>query len=288
MPAGLQAHIRYPRDLFNLQAEQFQLYHITDPTVFYTREDFWNISKENLAQAGGPSQMRPFYVIARLPGEPKEEFVTILPYTPNQKTNMIAYLAARSDQPGYGTLFDFRFPKDVLVTGTQQIEANIDQDPVIKSQFTLLNSGGSSVIRGNLLVLPIEDALLYIEPIYLEATNVTKPQLKKVIAATGQNVVMDDTLDKALADLLGGTAPSSTPSGPTTQPTGTVAQLIADAKKHYDLAQAALHNGDLATYAAEMKIVGNDLNQLAASSPASPAASASPTASPTASPSHSP
>jgi hypothetical protein len=284
MPAGLQAHIRYPRDLFNLQAEQFQLYHITDPTVFYTREDFWNISKENLAQAGGPSQMRPFYVIARLPGEPKEEFVTILPYTPNQKTNMIAYLAARSDQPGYGTLFDFRFPKDVLVTGTQQIEANIDQDPVIKSQFTLLNSGGSSVIRGNLLVLPIEDALLYIEPIYLEATNVTKPQLKKVIAATGQNVVMDDTLDKALADLLGGTAPSTTPSGPTTQPTGTVAQLIADAKKHYDLAQAALHNGDLATYAAEMKIVGNDLNQLAASSPASPSASASPTASPSHSP----
>ncbi|HEY9289199.1 MAG TPA: UPF0182 family protein [Candidatus Dormibacteraeota bacterium] len=289
MPAGLQAHIRYPRDLFNLQAEQFTLYHITDPTVFYTREDLWNIAKENLAQAGGPSQMRPFYVIARLPGEPKEEFVTILPYTPNGKTNMIAYLAARSDQPGYGTLFDFRFPKDVLVTGTQQIEANIDQAPAIKSQFTLLNSGGSSVIRGNLLVLPIEASLLYIEPVYLEATNVTKPQLKKVIAATGQNVVMDDTLDKALADLLGGNLPTTPTNqgGPITAPTGTVAQLIADAKKHYDAAQSALHAGDLATYQQEINAVGNDLNQLAAlqgKGSASPSASASPGASPSASP----
>lgn len=289
MPAGLQAHIRYPRDLFNLQAEQFTLYHITDPTIFYTREDLWNIAKENLAQAGGPSQMRPFYVIMRLPGEPKEEFVTILPYTPNNKTNMIAYLAARSDQPDYGTLFDFRFPKDVLVTGPQQIEANIDQAPVIKSQFTLLSTGGgSSVIRGNLLVLPVETSLLYIEPVYLEATNVAKPQLKKVIAATGQNVVMDDTLDKALADLFGGTTPATTTtSGSTTQPTGTVAQLIADAKKHYEAAQTALHAGDLATYQQEMNAVGNDLNQLAAlqgSGSASPSASASPHASPSASP----
>jgi uncharacterized membrane protein (UPF0182 family) len=287
MPAGLQAHIRYPRDLFNLQAEEFALYHITDPTAFYSRLDLWNIAKENTAQTGGPSPIRPFYVIMRLPGEPKEEFVTILPYTPYGKTNMIAYLAARSDQPDYGTLFDFRFPKDLLVTGPQQIEANIDQAPVIKSQFTLLNTGaGSQVIRGNLLVIPIESSLLYIEPVYLEATNVQKPQLKKVIAATGQNVVMDDTLDKALADLLGAPLPNGpTPTGPTTQPSGTVAQLIADANKHYNAAQAALANKDLATYAAEMKIVGDDLNKLAALAPAASAsASASPKASPTASP----
>jgi uncharacterized protein len=283
MPAGLQAHIRYPRDLFNLQAEQFQTYHITDPTVFYTRSDLWAVAKENIAQ-GGVAPIRPFYVIMRLPGEPKEEFVTILPYTAYNKTNMIAYLAARSDQPDYGTLFDFRFPKDVLVTGPQQIEANIDQAPVIKSQFTLLNTGtGSTVIRGNLLVLPIETSLLYIEPVYLEATNVQKPQLKKVIAATGQNVVMDDTLDKALNDLFGGALPT-TPTGPTTQPTGTVAQLIADAKKHYDLAQAALKAGDLGTYAAEIKIVGNDLNQLATLQSASASPSASASASPSTSP----
>lgn len=279
MPAGLQAHIRYPRDLFNLQAEQFQLYHITDPTVFYTREDLWNIAKENQQQGAEPAQMRPFYVIMRLPGEPKEEFVTILPYTPNGKTNMIAYLVARSDQPGYGTLFDFRFPKDVLVTGPQQIEANIDQDSVIKSQFTLLSSGtGSSVIRGNLLVLPIETSLLYIEPVYLEATNVTKPQLKKVIAATGSKVVMDDTLDQALTDLLG-TNVSTTPSGPTTAPTGTIAQLIADANKHYNAAQQDLTQGNLAGYANEMAIVGNDLKQLGALASSSTSASPSPSAS---------
>jgi len=283
MPPGLQAHIRYPRDLFNLQAERFALFHMTDPRVFYTREDLWNIAKENLQQAGGPSPIRPFFVISRLPGEAKEEFVTILPYTPNGKTNMIAYLAARSDPPDYGTLFDFRFPKDSLVVGPQQVESNIDQAPVIKSQFALLNAAGSTVIRGNLLVLPIENSLLYIEPIYLEATNVPIPQLKKVIAATGQNVVMEDTLDKALASLLGQATPT-TPSGPTTPPSGTVAQLIASAKTHYDQAQKDLKNGDFTGYAQEIQTVGQILQQLAALQPASPAASGSPKPSPSTSP----
>jgi len=283
MPAELQAHIRYPRDLFNVQAEMFSTYHVLDPNAFYTREDQWQVAKENLEQAGGPSQMRPFYVIMRLPGEAKEEFVTILPYTPNGKTNMIAYLAARSDQPGYGTLFDFRFPKDSLVVGPQQVESNIDQAPAIKSQFALLNAPGSNVIRGNLLVLPIETSLLYIEPIYLQAANVAKPQLKKVIVATGQNVAMENTLDQALAALLGNATPSA-PSGPSTAPSGTVAQLIASAKTHYDQAQKDLTNGDFVGYAQEMKTVGNILNQLAALQPASPSPSASAKASPSASP----
>src|SRR5207245_11728698 len=138
----------------------------------------WHSVKERPVMAVGTSLMRPCDVIMRLPGEAKKEFVTILPYTPHGKTNIIAYLAARSDQPDYGTLFDFRFPKDSLVVGTQQVEANIDQAPLIKSQFALLNAPGSSVIRGNLLVLPIETSLLYIEPVYLEASNVKKPQLK--------------------------------------------------------------------------------------------------------------
>jgi uncharacterized membrane protein (UPF0182 family) len=278
MPAGLQAHIRYPRDLFNLQAERFTLFHMTDPRDFFTRLDLWNIAKENQQQAGGPLPMRPFYVVSRLPGEAREEFVTILPYTPNGKTNMIAYLAARSDPPQYGTLFDFRFPKDSLVVGPQQVESNIDQAPIIKSQFALLNAPGSQVIRGNLLVLPIESSLLYIEPIYLEATNVPIPQLKKVIAASGQNVVMEDTLEKALASLLGNATP--TPSGPGTPPSGTVAQLIASAKAHYDQAQKDLRNGDFTGYAQEIQTVGQILQQLAALQPASPSASASPKASP--------
>ena len=279
MPGGLQAHIRYPRDLFNVQAQLFQTYHVQDPNTFYTREDQWQIAKENLEQAGGPAPMRPFYVIMRLPGEAKEEFVTILPYTPNGKTNMIAYLAARSDQPGYGTLFDFRFPKDSLVVGPQQVESNIDQAPAIKSQFTLLNAPGSKVIRGNLLVLPIETSLLYIEPVYLEAANVAKPQLKKVIAATGQNVAMEDTLDKALAALLGNATPTTPPGGTTTPPNSTVSQLIASAKTHYDQAQTDLKNGDFAGYAQEIQTVGQILQQLAALQP-SASASASPRASP--------
>ncbi len=288
MPAGLQAHIRYPRDLFNVQAEMYSTYHVADPNTFYSRDDQWQVAKENTEQAGGPSPMRPFYVIMRLPGEAKEEFVTILPYTPNGKTNMIAYLAARSDQPGYGTLFDFRFPKDSLVVGPQQVESNIDQAPAIKSQFALLNSPGSRVIRGNLLVLPIETSLLYIEPVYLEASNVKKPQLKKVIVATGQNVAMENTLDLALASLLGSATPSSTggtPGGGTTGPavSATAAQLIAQANQHYSTAVKDLQAGDFAGYAREIQQVGALLQQLGALQPsASPGASASP--SPSASP----
>jgi uncharacterized membrane protein (UPF0182 family) len=160
------------------------------------------------------------------------------------------------------------------------VEANIDQAPVIKSQFALLNAAGSSVIRGNLLVLPIETSLLYIEPVYLQATNVAKPQLKKVIAATGQNVVMEDTLDKALASLLG-TATPTTPSGPSgPAATGTVAQLIAQANAHYKAAQVALTKGDFTTYAQEIQKVGSILDQLAALQSAAPSPSASASASP--------
>jgi uncharacterized membrane protein (UPF0182 family) len=170
------------------------------------------------------------------------------------------------------------------VTGPQQVEANIDQAPLIKSQFALLNATGSQVIRGNLLVIPIESSLLYIEPVYLQSSNVAKPQLKKVIAATGQNVVMEDTLDKALASLLG-VAPPSTPTGPSgPAPSGTVAQLISQAKQHYDAAQTALTKSDFVTYAQEIKKVGDILNQLAALQSGSPSASTSPKPSPTASP----
>ena len=282
MPAGLQAHIRYPRDLFNTQAEMFTLYHVQDPTVFYTKEDLWMIASENQQQGQAAAALRPFYVIARLPGEPKEEFVTILPYTPNGKNNMIAYLAARSDAPNYGTLFDFRFPKDSLVVGPQQIESNIDQAPIIKSQFSLLNTPGSNVIRGNLLVLPIENSLLYIEPIYLQAENLQIPQLKKVIVATGQQVAMENTLDEALASLFGSAAPSTTGGPPGGGPavSGTAAQLIAQANQHYTAALKDLQAGDFATYAKEIQTVGTLLQQLAALQPsASPGASATPSAS---------
>jgi uncharacterized membrane protein (UPF0182 family) len=262
MPAGLQAHIRYPRDLFGIQTEMFTLYHVTDPVVFYARSDVWDIATESLQPGQSPSPIRPFYVIMKLPGDTQEQFFTILPYTPYKKTNMIAYLAARSDLPNYGKMFDFRFPKESLIVGPQQVESNIEQAPAIKSQFSLLNqSGASSLIRGNLLVLPIENSLLYVEPIYLQAENLKIPELKKVIVATGQQVAMEDTLDKALASLLGTAAPTQ-PGGTGPAPTGTIASLVASANQHYQAALADLQKGDFVGYAQEIKTVGELLRQL--------------------------
>jgi uncharacterized protein len=287
MPASIRAHVRYPRDLFSVQAERFTQYHMQDPATFYQKEDLWAIAQETQQQLGRTAAMRPFYVIMRLPGESQAQFFTILPYTPNTRNNMIAYLVARSDPPEYGKLLDFRFPKDSLIVGPQQVESNIDQAPAIKSQFSLLNQSGSSIIRGNLLVLPIESSLLYIEPIYLQASNLPIPQLKKVIVATGQQVAMEDTLDKALASLLGNA--TAVPSGPGTPvsgpPSGTIATLIAQANQHYQAAQADLRQGNLAAYATEIQQVGAILAQLQVLQGSSGAsASPSPRASPTASP----
>jgi uncharacterized membrane protein (UPF0182 family) len=283
MPAGLQAHIRYPRDLFTAQAELFAQYHMTDPTVFYQKEDLWSIATENQQQSSTPVAMRPFYVIMRLPGETRAEFFTIQAYTPYNRYNMIAYLVARSDAPSYGKLLDYRFPKDSLIVGTQQVETNIDQQPAIKSQISLLNQSGSSVIRGNLLVLPIESSLLYVEPIYLTASNLQIPQLKKVIVATGQQVAMGDTLDQALSALLGAPQPTTAVTTPTGPVSGTVAQLIASANQHYQQAQADLQKGNFADYASEIQQVGVILKQLQAAESGA-GASASPSPSPTASP----
>ena len=285
MPASLRAHIRYPRDLFSVQAQMFQQYHIQDPTVFYNKEDLWTVATETQQQTGQPVAIRPFYVIMRLPGEAQAQFFTILPYTPYTRNNMIGYLVARSDAPDYGRLLDFRFPKDSLIVGPQQVESNIDQAPAIKSQFSLLNQSGSSIIRGNLLVLPIENSLLYVEPIYLQAQNLQIPQLKKVIVATGQQVAMENTLDQALASLLGSAppTPSGPPGAPTGPPTGTIASLIAQANQHYQAAQSDLRRGDLAAYATEIERVGAILTQLQALE-AAPGASPSPSARPSASP----
>ena len=285
MPSAIRAHVRYPRDFFSVQADRFAYYHMQDPTVFYQKEDLWNVSTETEQQTGQSSEQRPFYVIMRLQGEAQPQFFTILTYTPNTRNNMIAYLVARSDLPDYGKLFDFRFPKDSLIVGPQQVESIIDQAPAIKSQFSLLNQSGSSIIRGNLLVLPIENSLLYVEPIYLEASNLKIPQLKKVIVATGQQVAMENTLDLALASLLGSAPPaqSGPPGGPAGPPTGTVASLIAQANQHYQAAQSDLRRGDLAAYASEIQQVGAILAQLQALEAlpgASPSASARPSASP--------
>ena len=199
MPPDLQRHIRYPQDLFFIQAQVYRAYHMTTPEVFYNREDLWELPRQ---AAGGNAIMDPYYMIMRLPGEPKAEFILMVPMVPSQRENMIAWLAARCDPPHYGELIVYEFPKDKLVFGPFQIEARINQNTAISQQLSLWNQHGSRVIRGNLHVIPIEDSILYVSPLYLRAEKGQIPELKRVIAAYGDQVVMEETLPEALAALF--------------------------------------------------------------------------------------
>ncbi|MFN2433013.1 MAG: UPF0182 family protein [Gemmatimonadota bacterium] len=202
MPEGLRAHVRYPQGLFTLQTLALRAYHMTDPLVFYNKEDFWNLPNEIYEES--PQPMEPYYVLLRLPGETEPQFSLVLPFTPRGKDNMIALLAAKSDGAEYGELVLYEFPKDELVFGPMQVEARIDQDSRISQQITLWSQKGSTVIRGNLLVIPLEGALLYIEPLFLQAQQSRLPELKQVIAAYDARIVMEPTLDATLASLLAG------------------------------------------------------------------------------------
>ena len=196
MPAPLRSHIRYPADFFSIQSERLMTYHMTDPQVFYNREDQWQIPTE--VYANEPRLVEPYYLITSLPAVPFEEFILLLPYTPKQRTNLIAWLAARSDGENYGKLLLYEFPKQQLVYGPEQIEARINQDPVISQQISLWNRQGSRAIQGNLLVIPIEQSLLYVEPIYLEAEQNSLPTLVRVVVAYENRIVMAETLEQAL------------------------------------------------------------------------------------------
>jgi hypothetical protein len=196
MPATLRSHIRYPVDFFSVQSERLMTYHMTDTQVFYNREDQWQIANE--VYGNQPRLVEPYYLITSLPTVPFEEFILLLPYTPSQRTNLIAWLAARSDGENYGKLLLYEFPKQQLVYGTEQIEARINQDPVISQQISLWNRQGSRAIQGNLLVIPIEQSLLYVEPIYLEAVQNSLPTLVRVVVAYENRIVMAESLEQAL------------------------------------------------------------------------------------------
>jgi uncharacterized protein len=196
MPVPLRQHIRYPVDLFNIQSERLMNYHMTDSQVFYNREDQWQIPNEIYGSEARP--VEPYYLITSLPTVPFEEFILLLPYTPRERTNLVAWLAARSDGENYGRLLLYTFPKERLVYGTEQIEARINQDPVISQQISLWNRQGSRVIQGNLLVIPIEQSLLYVEPLYLEATQNSLPTLVRVVMAYENRIVMAQSLEAAL------------------------------------------------------------------------------------------
>lgn len=222
MPDDIRRHLRYPEDLFSLQAQVLSVYHMEDPQVFYNKEDVWQIPNE-IHQDNEQVQVSPYYVIMSLPGENQEEFLLMLPFSPLDKSNMVAWMAGRMDGGNYGRIEVFNFPKDKLVFGPAQVEATISSDPVISAQLTLWGQGGSRVIRGNLLVIPIEDSLIYVEPLFLQAAQSAIPALKRVIVSYSDRVVMEATLGEALARLFTpeGSAATGTGNGEGTESTTT-------------------------------------------------------------------
>jgi uncharacterized membrane protein (UPF0182 family) len=287
MPATLRLHIRYPQDLFNVQVAVYTQYHMTDPQVFYNREDVWDIPEESTGP-GSTATLAPYYVLMRLPEEQRAEYLLILPFTPHNRQNMISWLAARNDAPNYGQLVLYQLPKDTVIFGPSQIGNRIQENTVISSQFTLWNQSGSQVQQGSLLVVPVGGTFLYFEPVYLRATNTSSlPEFKKVILADTQHVVWDDTLEGALAQLVGAAPPTTTTPTPTTGTT-TCSDLITQANQHYLAAQDRLKAGDLAGYASEIQQVGSLLQQMQASGCSSGSPPGSPRPSPPASPRPSP
>lgn len=282
MPEDLLAHIRYPNDLFSVQADVFRTYHMTDANEFYNKEDLWAWPQELLE--GESQRIEPYYVLMELPNSDELDFIQILPFTPVGRENMLAWLAGQNDPDRYGEKVVYQFGKDSLIYGPKQIEARIDQDPVISSQLSLWNQQGSNVIRGNLLVIPIDDSLLYVEPLYLQAASGRIPELKRVILATADRVVMAENLGLALIQLLGeeiqeaeqlaelftsdvtltaaagGAAPDAASLG-----TASVEELVLLANSHYVAAQDRLSEGDWAGYGLEMNTLQTVLEQLAAS-----------------------
>ena len=269
MPSDLQQHIRYPEDLFYMQALEYRAYHMEAPEVFYNREDLWQFPREPTDANNAryePARMAPYYIMMRLPGDPHAEFFLMLPMVPSQRENMIAWLAARCDPPDYGKLIVYEFPKEKLVYGPFQIEARINQNTKISQQMSLWNQMGSRVIRGNLLVVPIENSILYVSPLYLRAETGQLPELKRVIAAYGDRVVMEETLPAALAALFEESAPATAPPASAAS-VGTYAAGPADERArqalgHYDKALERLKAGDWAGFGAELDALRPLLEQL--------------------------
>jgi len=265
MPADLQRHIRYPEDFFAIQARKYATYHMEDPQVFYNKEDLWAIPRRTIE--GRDREMEPYYTIMRLPGEAREEFILLTLFNPSRRDNMIAWLAARSDPPEYGRLLVYNFPKQKLVYGPRQIDARIDQDPVISQQLSLWNQRGSTVIRGSLLAIPIDQSLIYVQPLYLAASEQgALPELRRVIVAYGNAIAMEPTLEQSLARIFGGrpaqpVATGPGPAGPREAAPGARA-LAQRAWEIWQRAQDALRRGDWAQYGAEQKRLEDALRSL--------------------------
>ena len=287
LPVGLATHLRVPEELFNVQTRVYGQYHVTQTLTFFNNNDRWTVPADTANEQSLPSEA--YYTVMRMPGESAAEFLLLQPMIAASRPNMMAWVAARNDTPNYGTVRVYQFPSDTTVFGPAQIEARIDQNPTISAQITLWNTSGSAVKRGNLIVIPVGNSLLYLQPVYLQSTSAAFPEFQKIVVASPTTVVWGSTLKEALDALLaasaangGGTVtPTPTPGpgatatpgpGPTATPgtspvpgdmPGDVDGLVAYANAHFEAAQAALHNSDFATYGAEMNKVQAALAKLA-------------------------
>ncbi|MEO7189628.1 MAG: UPF0182 family protein [Vicinamibacterales bacterium] len=283
MPEDLRRHVRYPEDIFKIQTQIFAVYHMTNSTVFYNKEDQWQVP---VLEAGQNTvQTQPYYTIMRLPGEKHAEFIQMLPFTPRAKDNLSAWMVARSDGDRYGHLLVFQFPKRKIVYGPRQIQGRINQDQQISPQITLWNQQGSEVRWGELLVIPIKESLIYVRPLYLRSSERGIPELKRVIVAYQSRIVMADTLTQALVEIFGRsiaaalapdqlasdatsivqTSPVMAPVAGTTETPAadeTLKSLATDASTHYDNAQKAIRAGDWSTYGDEMRKLQDVLQRM--------------------------
>ena len=270
MPEGLKAHIRYPNNLFQIQASVYGKYHMEDVNVFYQKEDVWDIASEIYGME--KQQMKPNYYIAKLPGEDKAEFFNSLPFTPKSKQNMTALMVARNDGDNYGQLVLYQFPKSRTIYGPEQIEAQIDQNTEISKEFSLWNSSGTKYRRGNMFIIPINTSVLYLEPVYLEAQNSSIPEVKRIIMAYDDEIAYEETLAECLVSLFGDGAEDGVsgqgtgePSDDGQQSSGEMSQseLIAAAAAAYENATEAQKKGDWAGYGKYMDELEKYLNKLA-------------------------
>lgn len=269
MPDFLKSHIRYPTDLFMIQNAIYNIYHMTNPQVFYNQEDLWNVPTEIYQES--EQQMTPYYIIMKLPEGKSEEFILMLPLTPSRKDNMVAWMCARCDGDHYGDVIVYRLPKEKLIYGPMQIEARINQKPDISSELTLWGQKGSRVIRGNLLVIPIHHSFLYVEPVYLQSEQSQMPELKRVIVSFKDRTEMKASLDDALravfapaeatAGSIYGNVPEQTKN--VSKMTEMPSDKASEALQHYNRAMEYLKKGDWAGYGGELKKMQKILEEMA-------------------------
>ncbi|MBO0861621.1 MAG: UPF0182 family protein, partial [Chloracidobacterium sp.] len=271
LPEGLRSHLRYPEDIFKVQSQVYSTYHMNQPQIFYNKEDLWTTA--SMEEPDGKSkEMDPYYTIMKLPGEKSEEFILMLPFTPKDKNNLAAWMAARSDGEHYGKLVVYRFSKQKVSYGPKQVEGLINQDTEISRQRTLWDQKGSSVKMGTLMVIPIEESLIYVQPLYLRAESVRIPELRRVIVVAENRIAMEPTLKDALAHIFGETTAddlkhqaSESKSDETpmaSQLAAPAAKLAEQAKQLYDRAIQAQRDGDWARYGEEIKRLGEVIDQM--------------------------